>query len=66
MQRFFSSGGFTLRKWKMSDKTVEMDLPLHLRDQDLTHLITYTDVLTRVLGVEWDATTDALRTRKAY
>ena len=61
LQHLSFAGGFTLRKWRTSDKAVEMDIPLHLRDQDPTQLITYTKVYTRVLGVEWDATTDAFR-----
>ena len=61
LQHLFFARGFTLRKWRTSDKAVEMDIPLHLCDQDLTQLITYTGVYTRVLGVEWDVTTDAFR-----
>ena len=61
LQHLFSAGGFTLRKWKTSDATVKENIPLHLRDQDPTQLITYTEVLTRVLGVEWDATTDTFK-----
>ena len=45
----------------MGDKAVEMHIPSHLRYQDSKQLITYTEVYTRVLGVEWDATTDAFR-----
>ncbi len=61
LQHLFSAGGFTLRKWKTSDATVKENIPLHLRDQDPTQLITYTEVFTRVLGVEWDATTDTFK-----
>ena len=61
LQRLFASGGFTLIKWKTSDTTVEKSIPLHLRDQEPTQLITCTEVFTRVLGMEWNATTDAFR-----
>ena len=52
LQRLFAAGGFTLRKWKTSDKTVEKHIPVHLRDQDQTQEFTYTEVFTKVLGVE--------------
>ena len=61
LQSLFFAGGFTLRKWRTSDKAVETDIPLHLRDQESTQPITYTEAYARVLGVEWDATTDAFK-----
>ena len=61
LQHLFSAGGFTLKKWKTSNKTVEENIPSHLRDQVPTQLITWKEVLTWVLGVEWDATTDAFK-----
>ena len=61
MQRLFAAGGFTLRKWKTSDKKVEENIPLHFRDQDQTQQFMYTEVFTKVLGVEWNATTDPFR-----
>ena len=61
LQRLFFAGAFTLMKWRTSYKAVEMHIPSHLHDQDRTQLITYTEVYTLVVGVEWDATTDAFR-----
>ena len=61
LQRLFLAGGFRLRKRRTSEEAVEKDIPLHLHDQDSKQLITYTEVYTRVLGVEWDTTTDAFR-----
>ena len=40
---------------------METNSPLQLWDQDPKQLISYTEVYTCVLGVEWDATTDAFR-----
>ena len=51
LQRLFLAGGFTLMKWRTSEKAVENDIPLRLCDQDPKQLITYTEVYTRVL--EW-------------
>ena len=61
LQHHFSLGGFTLRKWRTSDTTIEESIPAHLRDQEPTQLIKCTEVLTRVLVVEWNATTDVFR-----
>ena len=32
LQRLFAAGGFALRKWKTSDKTVEENIPVQLHD----------------------------------
>ena len=61
LQRLFLARGFTLRKWRTSEKAAEKDIPLHLRDQDPKQLVTYMEVYTRALGVEWDTTTDVFR-----
>ena len=58
LQHLFAAGGFTLRKWKTRDKTVEKQVPLHLHDQDQSQEFIYTEVFTKVLGVELNATTD--------
>ena len=50
-----------LRKWKTSNTIVEESIPLHLRDQDMTQLIMQMEGFTKVLGVEWNATTYTFR-----
>ena len=59
LQRHFSLGRFILRKWRTSDTTVKGSIPAHLHDQVPTQIITCKEVFTRVLGAEWNATTDA-------
>ena len=61
LQRRFSLGGFTLRKWRTIDTTVEESIPAHLRNQEPTQLITCTEVFTGALGVQWNSTTDSFR-----
>ena len=59
LQHLFSSGGFTLRKWRTSHTIVKEKIPAHLNDQEPTQLIMCMKVFTRVLDEEWNATTDA-------
>ena len=57
LQCLFLLGGFELRKWKASDRTVEKSIPQHLHDQHPLCLITYSRDYVSVLEVEWDTIT---------
>ena len=57
----FFLGRIHSQEMKTSDTTIEESIPAHLHDQEPTHLITCTEVFTRVLGVEWNANTDPFR-----
>ena len=61
LQKLFSLGGFKLRKWKASDATVALSIPLQFRDKEPSHLIVYSEAITKVLGLEWNTVTDTLR-----
>ena len=61
LQHLFSLGGFELRKWKTSDKTVEQSIAKQFRDEQSSCTIKYAEHFTKVLGVEWNAITDTFR-----
>ena len=61
LQKLFALGGFTLRKWKSSSAAISQSIPLWFRDEESSQLIQYLEAFTKVLGVEWNADTDAFR-----
>ena len=61
LQKLFSLGGFTLRKWKASSADVARSIPVQFRDEEPSQLIQYSEAFKRVLGVEWNADTDTFR-----
>ena len=56
LQCLFALGGFQLRKWKASNRIVEQYIAQHLRDQQPSCLIKYSENYAKVLGLEWDIT----------
>ena len=61
LQHLFSLGGFELKKWKTSNKTVEQSIAKPFRDEQSSCTIKYAEQFTKVLGVEWNAITDTFR-----
>ena len=61
LQELFGLGGFTLRKWKSSDRDVLSSIPEELVDPTTTQEIMLEDDYTKVLGVEWNAIIDCFR-----
>ena len=63
LQKLFTLGGFTLRKWKASDAIVAQSIPLQYCDEEPSHLIQYSEAFTKVLGLEWNTVTNTFRPR---
>ena len=61
LQKLFSLGGFTLRKWKDSDSVVAQSIPLQYCNEEPSHLIQYSKAFTKVLGLEWNIVIDTFR-----
>ena len=60
MQKLFEVGGLVLRKWKLSEPAVLTQIPHELIDSQSTQSIDV-DHFTKVLGMEWNATSDTFR-----
>ena len=56
-----SRGGFVLRKWNSSDKSVLKEIPEELRDASSIQTISEVNEYTRTLGIEWNVSTDQFR-----
>ena len=56
-----SRGGFILRKWNSSDKSVLKEIPEELRDASSIQTISEVNEYTRTLGIEWNVSTDQFR-----
>ena len=61
LQELFRLGGFTLRKWKSSDRDVLSSIPEELTDPTTTQEIILEDDYIKVLGVEWNVVIDCFR-----
>ena len=48
LQCLFALGGFQLRKWRASDRTVEQNIAQNLRDQQPSCLIKHSENFTKV------------------
>ena len=61
LQALFSTGGFLLRKWNLSDPSVLQHIPRELRDSQCMHLIPDSHEYIKTLGIEWNASEDHFR-----
>ena len=57
----FSRGGFVLRKWNCSDPSVLEEIPKELRDTICIQTISEVGEYTKILGIEWNVSTDEFR-----
>lgn len=58
LQELFTQGGFLLRKWSSSEPSILQCISPELREAQEIHPISNENGYTRMLGLEWNVTTD--------
>ena len=61
LQNMFAEGGFVLRKWNSSKRSVLDHISADLMDDQSVRLLTDPQQYTKTLGIQWNSCTDSFR-----